>query len=193
MLFRSVAFEVTQPGFGFAGFSGIAALGLGFYGLTVVPWSFPGLALLVLGVGGLTADVWLRRLRWFSALGIAAFLAGSLLAFRGVAPAIAISPWFIGGATVASVLYYGFALTVAAQSRDRITSAQQGLVGLVGEARTDLAPEGGVHVKGTMWRGRAISGTIPAGMRIRVRGLDGLVLRVEAEPGAPLDVDEENA
>ena len=44
-----------------------------------------------------------------------------------------------------------------------------------------------------MWRGRAISGTIPAGMRIRVRGLDGLVLRVEAEPGAPLDVDEEDA
>ena len=189
--FAAVAFEVTQPGFGFAGFSGIASLGLAAYGLTVVPWSFPGIALLVLGVGGLTADVWLRRLGWLSGIGIVAFLAGSLLAFRGVAPAIAISPWFIGGATVASALYYGFALTVAAQSRDRITSAQQGLIGLVGEARTDLTPEGGVHVKGTMWRGRSTGGTIVAGTRIRVRGLDGLVLRVEAEPGAALDGDEE--
>ncbi|MFM8944353.1 MAG: NfeD family protein [Actinomycetota bacterium] len=189
--FAAIAFEVTQPGFGFAGFSGIAALGLAVYGLTVVPWSVPGLALLVLGVGGLTADVALRRLGWLSAIGIAGFLAGSILAFRGVAPAIAISPWFLGGATVASVLYYGFALTVAAQSRDRIVSAQQGLVGLVGEARTDLTPEGGVHVKGTMWRGRSTGGTIPAGTRIRVRGLDGLVLRVEAEPGAPLSVEDE--
>ena len=189
--FAAVAFEVTQPGFGFAGFSGIASLGLAAYGLAVVPWSFPGIALLVLGVGGLTADVWLRRLGWLSGIGIVAFLAGSLLAFRGVAPAIAISPWFIGGATVASALYYGFALTVAAQSRDRITSAQQGLIGLVGEARTDLTPEGGVHVKGTMWRGRSTGGTIVAGTRIRVRGLDGLVLRVEAEPGAAIDGDEE--
>ena len=164
MLFRS---------FGFAGFSGIASLGLAAYGLAVVPWSFPGIALLVLGVGGLTADVWLRRLGWLSGIGIVAFLAGSLLAFRGVAPAIAISPWFIGGATVASALYYGFALTVAAQSRDRITSAQQGLIGLVGEARTDLTPEGGVHVKGTMWRGRSTGGTIVAGTRIRVRGQIG--------------------
>ena len=49
---------MTQPGFGFAGFSGIAVLGLGFYGLTVVPWSFPGKVLrheVSLLTGGSTA------------------------------------------------------------------------------------------------------------------------------------------
>jgi membrane protein implicated in regulation of membrane protease activity len=42
-----------------------------------------------------------------------------------------------------------------------------------------------VYVKGTMWRGRSAEGEIVQGARIRVRGVDGLVLRVEAEPNDP--------
>ncbi|MFM7719346.1 MAG: NfeD family protein [Actinomycetota bacterium] len=187
----ALAFELTQPGFGFAGFSGLALAALGAYGLTVVPASPAGLGLLGAGILASVLDVVRRRLDWLSALGAIAFLAGSLLAFRGVAPAIAISPWLVGGATVASVLYYGFVLTVALQSRERITSTQEGLIGLVGETRSELRPEGSVHVKGTLWRGRAASGTIPAGTRVRVRGLDGLVLRVEAEAAPPTSEPEE--
>ena len=109
-----------------------------------------------------------------------------------MADAIAISPWLIGGIAVASSLYYGFGLTVAMQSRDRVLSTQQGLVGLVGEARGRLAPDGPVHVKGAMWRGRAVSDPIAAGTKVRVRGVDGLVLRVEAEP-AEFDPDPDGA
>jgi membrane-bound serine protease (ClpP class) len=70
---------------------------------------------------------------------------------------------------------------VALRARDRVRSAQIGLVGLVGEARTDLDPEGGVFVKGTLWRARSMNGPIRSGRRIRVRGIDGLILRVEEE------------
>lgn len=186
----ALAFELTQPGFGFAGFSGIALLALGVYGVTVVQPSPLGFALLVGGILLLVWDVQFRRLRWPTIAGTAAFLAGSVLAYGDVAPAIGISPWLIGGATITTVLYYGFVLTVALQSRDRITSTQQGLLGLVGEARTDLRPEGSVHVKGTLWRGKAEAGTILAGTKVRVRGLDGLVLRVEALPaGATIDAE----
>jgi membrane-bound ClpP family serine protease len=83
---------------------------------------------------------------------------------------------------LASLLFYGFALTVAIQSHDRIVDTQRGLIGLVGEARGSLAPEGPVYVKGAMWRGRSADGSIEPGTRVRVRGIDGLVLRVEAEP-----------
>jgi len=130
------------------------------------------------------------RLRKLSALtyaGVACFGAGSLLAWGGVAHAIRISPWLIGGAVVATFLYYGFALTVAIQSRDRILSTQRGLIGLVGEARGVLSPDGPVFVKGALWRGRSATGDIPAGSRIRVRGVEGLILRVEPES----DPDEE--
>jgi membrane-bound serine protease (ClpP class) len=187
----ALAFELTQPGFGFAGFSGIAMLLLAGYGLFAVPFSGLGLLLTISGVVLLGADVWIRRLGVLTWAGLGVFAAGSVLLFRGVSSQIDLSPWFVGSLTVASALYYGFGLTVALQARDRIASAQRGLIGLVGEARGDLAPEGPVFVKGTLWRGRASQGhdRIDKGARIRVRGVDGLVLTVEAEPAPPGGAD----
>ena len=179
----AVAFETTQPGFGFAGFSGVGMLLLAAYGMTVVPVSWPGFLLLVGGIGAMVLDVRVRRLGVLTAAGLLAFLAGSILAWGGLAPDLQISPWLVGGAVVASLLYYGFGLTVALQSRDRIVSTQRGLIGLVGEARGRLAPEGPVFVKGAMWRGRAASGEIAQGTPVRVRGVEGLILRVEPEAG----------
>ena len=106
---------------------------------------------------------------------------------RAVLGVLWVSPWLIGFATIASLLYYGFGLTVAVQSRERVTSTQKGLVGLVGEARGTLDPEGPVFVKGTLWRGKTQAGPIPEGTRVRVRGVDGLILRVEPEPEPPAE------
>jgi membrane-bound serine protease (ClpP class) len=181
----AIAFELTQPGFGFAGFSGIALVALAVYGLTVAVPSWPGFVLLLLGIGLLMLDVRLRSLSWPTWIGLAAFGAGSLLAWDDVDPSIRISPWLIGGAILASLLYYGFALTVAIQSRDRIVGTQRGLVGLVGEARGPLAPDGPVFVKGALWRGRTNGAPIEAGTPIRVRGVDGLILQVEVEQAHP--------
>jgi membrane-bound serine protease (ClpP class) len=176
-----IAFELTQPGFGFAGFSGVFLVLLGLYGLTVaVPW-WPGFLLLLGGIAALGQDVRLRRFGVLTYGGLAAFAAGSFLAYDQVADAITISPWLIVGATVASWLYYGFGLTVAVQSRDRIIATQRGLIGLVGEARGRLAPDGPVHVKGAMWRGRSLGDPIAPGTKVRVRGVDGLTLKVEPE------------
>lgn len=176
-----IAFELTQPGIGVAGVGGIAMVLAAAYGLVVVAPSWPGLGLLLAGLGLLTADVRLRRLGVLTGLGMAAFAAGSVLLYRGVADAIDISPWLIGACVVGAFLYFGFGLTVAIQSRERLTSTRRGLIGLVGETRGLLAPDGPVFVKGTLWRGRAMDGPIPAGTRVRVRGLDGLVLKVEPE------------
>lgn len=178
----AIAFELTQPGFGVAGISGALALALAGYGLSVIPVGWLGVALLVGGVGLQGLDVAIRRLAWLTAAGTVAFAAGSVLAWRGVAVAIDLSPWLIGLATMAGALFFGFALTVALRARERVRSAQVGLVGLVGETRKDLDPEGAVFVKGTLWRARSSDGPIAKGRRVRVRGVDGLVLRVEEEP-----------
>jgi membrane-bound serine protease (ClpP class) len=180
-----IAFELTQPGIGVAGVAGIAMVGAATYGLVVVPPSWPGLGLLLAGLVLLTADVRFRRLGVLTALGMAAFSAGSVLLYGGVADAIDISPWLVGAAVVGAFLYFGFGLTVAIQSRERLTSTRHGLIGLVGETRGLLAPDGPVFVKGTLWRGRAMDGPIPPGTRVRVRGLDGLVLKVEPETEGP--------
>jgi membrane-bound serine protease (ClpP class) len=177
-----IAFELTQPGFGVAGIGGAASLALAGYGLAVIPVSWPGLALILGGIGLQGVDVAIRRVAWLTLAGTVAFAAGSFLAWRGVAPAIDLSVWLIALFTVAGALFFGFGMTVALRSRDRARSAQVGLVGLVGEARADLNPEGAVFVKGTLWRARSSDGPIPKGRRVRVRGIDGLILRVEEEP-----------
>jgi membrane-bound serine protease (ClpP class) len=177
-----LAFELTQSGIGVAGAAGVVALALAGYGLTVIPVHLLGLGLVLAGVGLQGADVLIRRVGALTIAGTLAFGGGSILAWYGVAPAVDLSLWLVIPATIAGGLYFGFALTVALRARERVTRAQVGLVGLVGEARSDIDPEGGVFVKGTMWRARTSNGPIPKGTRVRIRGIDGLILRVDREP-----------
>ncbi|HJP64943.1 MAG TPA: NfeD family protein [Actinomycetota bacterium] len=176
-----IAFEFTQPGVGRAGIGGALALALAGYGLSVVPVHWAGIALILAGTGAQALDVVIRRVAYLTGAGTAAFVVGSLWAWWGVASAIDVPLWLIILVSVGGFLLFGFGMTVALRARERVRSAQVGLVGLVGEARTDLNPEGGVFVKGTLWRARSMNGPIASGRRVRVRGIDGLILRVEEE------------
>lgn len=180
-----IAFEFTQPGIGMAGVAGVVALGLAVYGLTVVPVNWWGLALLLAGMGMQVLDVLIKRVQVLTLAGTAAFFAGSWIAWSGVAPAVDLALWLIVFLTVAGFLLLGFGFTVALKARERVRTAQVGLVGLTGEVRSDLNPEGGVFVKGALWRARSMDGPIRAGRRIRVRGIDGLILQVEEEVERP--------
>jgi membrane-bound serine protease (ClpP class) len=179
-----LAFELTQPGFGFAGFAGLFLLALALYGISVVPPTWYGLLVFLAGLGALALDVRLRRFGPLTWGGTVVFAIGSFLLYGQVAQAIRISPWLIAGAMLGVFLFFGFGMTVAVASRDRIVQTQRGLIGLVGEARGKMAPDGPVFVKGALWRGRSLGETIPSGAKVRVRGVDGLVLKVEAEPEA---------
>ncbi|TMK85929.1 MAG: nodulation protein NfeD [Actinobacteria bacterium] len=178
-----IAFEATQPGLGLAGIAGVIFLAFAGYGLTVVPVHWSGLAILLAGTGLMALDVLIRRVAVLTVVGAAAFATGSFLAWRGVSSSIDLPVWLMVLATIGSLLFFGFGMTVALRSRERVRTAQVGLVGLVGEVRSDLDPEGGVYVKGTIWRARSSDGPIPKGSRVRVRGIDGLILRVEPESG----------
>ncbi len=177
----AIAFELTQPGFGMAGIGGALGLLLSGYGLTVVPVHWFGFAMLLLGMGLPALDAVVKRLGVLTVAGTGLFAAGSVLAWHGISPAVDVSLWLIVLLTVGGVLLFGFGLTVALRARERVRTAQVGLVGLVGEARKDIDPEGAVYVKGTLWRARSSNGPIPAGTRVRIRGVDGLILRVERE------------
>jgi membrane-bound serine protease (ClpP class) len=178
----AVAFELTQPAFGIAGIGGAAFLAFAGYGLAVVPVNWLGIALVLGGTGLQALDVIVKRVAVLTAIGTALFAAGSVLAWFGVSPVIDLPVWLIVLATLGGFLFFGFGMTVALRARERVRTAQVGLVGLVGDVRTDLDPEGGVYVKGTIWRARSTDGFIPKGARVRVKGIDGLVLKVEREP-----------
>jgi membrane-bound serine protease (ClpP class) len=176
-----LAFELTQPGLGLAGIGGAVFLAFAIYGLTVIPVHWIGIGLIVAGMAMQGLDVILRRLGVLTFAGTAVFAVGSAWAWWGVAPNIDVPWWLITLLTISGFLLFGFGFTVALRARERVRTAQVGLVGLVGEVRSDLNPEGGVEVKGALWRARSNNGAIPKGTRVRVRGIDGLILRVEPE------------
>jgi len=64
-----------------------------------------------------------------------------------------------------------------AQSR-RVRTGPVGMVGEIGKAATDIAPEGKVYVHSEYWNAVA-SNPIRAGEAIRIVAVEGMLLRVE--------------
>ena len=157
-------------------------LAFAIYGLTVVPVHWIGIVLIVAGMAMQGLDVILRRLGVLTFAGTAVFAAGSAWAWWGVAPNIDVPWWLITLFTVSGFLLFGFGFTVALRARERVRYGAGGAGGAGGGGRSDINPEGGVEVKGALWRARSGNGGIPKGTRVRVRGIDGLILRVEPEP-----------
>jgi membrane-bound serine protease (ClpP class) len=180
--FWAIVFELSQPGIGLAGIAGAIALIMSFYALAILPVNIAGLILILLGLVFFTIDVYTAGLGIWTVGGALALLAGSILLFGGVAPAVAVSGWVIALVVAGSVLFFGFAMTVALRARRRAAvTGSEGMVGLSGEARSDLSPDGQAWVKGALWKARAMNGPIPKGTRVRVRRIDGLLLLVQAE------------
>ena len=182
--FWALVFELAQPGIGVAGVAGAVALIMALFALGSLPFSVAGLGLVVLGLVFFAIDVVTAGLGVWTVGGTLALLAGSILLFGGVAPAIEVSPWAIGIVVVGSVLFFGFAMTVAMRARRRVSvTGSEGMIGLPGEARSDISPEGQAWVKGALWRARALNGPIAKGSPIRVRRVDGLLLLVQVDEG----------
>ena len=180
--FWAIVFELSQPGLGIAGVAGAVSLILAFYSLAVLPVNIAALLLVLLGLVLFTIDVFVAGLGVFTVGGAIALAVGSFLLFAGVSPVIEVSPWLIGAVVLSSVLFFGFAMTVAMRVRRRQSiTGQEALVGMTGETRADLNPEGHVWVKGAIWKARAVNGPIVKGRRVRVRRVDGLMLLVQEE------------
>ena len=68
------------------------------------------------------------------------------------------------------------------------TIGRSWIIGELGEATTDVDPEGTVRIKGAPWRAVTNRATpLKAGDRVRVVGLDRLLLEVEPEAGGAKD------
>jgi membrane-bound serine protease (ClpP class) len=107
-------------------------------------------------------------------------------AYRFDPAAFQMSPLVVWPTPIALVLLLGFvAWKVVGSRRRRLVAGAQGLVGESGDALSALGPGGGeVFVHGEYWRARS-SGPLAPGSRVRVVGVEGLVLLVEPEVAAP--------
>lgn len=182
-----LVFELYFPGIGAAGLMGGAALGLGLYGFTLLPVSWLAVAAIVIGVCLMVPDLHLGGLGVFTGAGTLLLVAGSFWLVPHAPPSLGLPWWAILLGLAGTLVFFISVMTAALRSRfARPPAGAEGLLGGIGVARTDLAPDGEVTADGSLWRARTLGAAIAEGARVRVKSISGLVLLVE-----PLDLDEE--
>ena len=173
-----IIFELYNPGIGLGGILGGVALLLGFYSLSVLPTNWAGVLLIVLGVVFLLVDLHTAGLGIWTVGGIAGLVAGGLLLFSGAS--LRVDAWTIAAAVIGTLIFFISVMTAALRVRlRRPITGEEGLIGSVAEAKTDIAPEGTVVTKGMLWRARTMETGIAAGEKVQVKATEGLVLLVE--------------
>ena len=173
-------FELYNPGIGLAGILGGISLLLGFYALSVLPTNWVGAFLLILGVVFFLVDLQTAGLGIWTVGGVIALIAGGILLFAGAAPEVQVSPWSIAGAVALTLVFFVSVMTAALRVRlRRPIMGEEAMLGEIGEAKTDIAPEGTVLTKGTLWRARTMETGIAAGSKVKIMATEGLVLLVE--------------
>ena len=171
-------FEFTHPGVGFPGIAGLICLLLALYAFQTLPVSYAAVALLVLGIGLLIAEVKIISHGLLAVGGVIALTLGSLMLFESPDPNLQVSLHVILPAVVslAAIILFVLQRALRAQARPVATGAQ-GLVGEIGVASSDLAPDGKVFVHGELWNASSPQ-RILRGERVRVVRVDGLHLHV---------------
>ena len=188
--FFGLIFELYNPGLGAGGIAGTIALGFSFYAFTALPVSWIAVALLVLAFFLLTWDLSRGTLAILSILGAICLIAGTLLLYSGSHPAIRLSWWAAIGGIVMTVLFFVSVMTSAIRARTaKPLPGSDGILEAVGVARTDIAPDGQVMARGTLWRARTLGAAIGQGTAVKVKGISGLMLMVEPTNEAPAQSD----
>lgn len=174
-------FELQNPGMIFPGVVGGICLILGFYSLHVLPVNYAGLALIILSAVLFILEIYVTSQGLLTIGGIVSLVFGSLILFESDVPYLRVSWEVIMWAVVIVAGFVIFILTlgVRAQFRKRATGSD-GMLGEIGTARTDVNTDGGtVYVHGEFWNA-ASDKLIKSGNKVRVVGIDGMTLKVEA-------------
>lgn len=178
-------FELFTAGVGIAAAVGIISLGLAAFGLGALPTRPLGLALIVLAIAGFSIDTQAGAPRLWTGIGTVALVAGSLLLFDGLAIPLATMVLVIA----ATLVFVISGLPSVVRSRfSTPTIGREAMIGEMGVALADVAPEGTVEIRGAAWRARTNRATpIKAGEPVRVVAIEGIVLEVEPEEGGAKD------
>lgn len=161
------------PGSGVLEVAAVVCLVLAIAGLTQLPVNIVGIILIV--VAGLLFVVDLKVRSVALAVGAAVSLVlGSVFLFPPVEGTPRVSPWLIGGVTLALVGFSGVALSAAVRAqRLHVKVAAESIVGQRGVVTRPIDPIGTVQMQGELWTAVADE-FIGAGEQVEVVALEGL-------------------
>ncbi|NIW45512.1 MAG: hypothetical protein GWN30_12420 [Gammaproteobacteria bacterium] len=178
--FLLLIFALLTPGTGFFEAGAVIILGLAAWRIVDLSINVWALVLLVLGLVPLIFAIRNRQRTLNLALTVAAFVIGSAFLFRAekwwqpaVNPVLAVVTSLAAGG-----LLWLMTTKILEAEEKQPSHDLSGLVGSIGEARTDVHAEGSVYLRGEMWTAESEE-PIPAGSRVKVVSREGFVLHVE--------------
>lgn len=179
-----VYFEFQHPGAIVPGVVGSVSVVLALYGFHMLPINLTGVLLIAVALGLFVLEAKVQGFGILGLGGIAAAVVGSLILIDVPNPELRLPLGLILAVVVPFAVMLTFMLRLAIRARRvKVTTGTSGMIGLRGRAQTAIAPEGTIFVRGELWHARSQM-SIGPGEGVRVVGLDGLTLAVEAEKDA---------
>lgn len=177
--FYGLFFELSNPGHVLPGIMGALFLILAFYSFQILPINYAGLALIIFGIILLILEVKITSYGLLSIGGIAAMILGSIMLMDTPDPLFQISKSVIFTTVGFSVVIFLVALRLVVKAmKNRPVTGFEGLLGLVGEAETEITPQGGtVMINGEIWKAYSDE-SISRYSHVTVVELDNMKLKV---------------
>jgi membrane-bound serine protease (ClpP class) len=178
-----IVVELWHPGLILPGTVGAVSLIVALFGLQVLPVSWAGLLLMLLAAAFWVAEVFVVSHGALTVAGAVCFVIGSLMLFDPAGPAYQVSIEVALSVALAVGLFMAFAVAKIVQVRRAPVAV--GIENLLGSPAV-VRSGGYVLAAGELWRATSAHGEpLEPGQRVRVTGIDGLVLTVAPDAGAP--------
>ncbi len=173
--------EFNHPGAIVPGVVGVVFILLALFALNLLPTQYASFTLIIAAFVLFALEAKFATHGVLGLGGIALLTIGGLLLVDGPIPQMRVQLWTALGVSVPLGLITVFLMTIALRARrSKVVTGLQGMIGAVGEARTDIDPEGKVFVQGELWNAHARS-RVGLGEHVVVRKVEGLDLEVEKQ------------
>jgi len=171
--------EFNHPGAVIPGTVGVVFILLAAFALNLLPVRFAAIAMIIGAFALFAAEAKFASHGVLTTGGIVLLTLGGLFLVDAPIPEMRVHLVTALAVSTPLGLITAFLMSIAVRARrNKIVTGEQGLIGEIGIAQTQLAPAGKVFVHGELWD--AVSTIpIPAGEQIVVRQVEGLTLRVD--------------
>jgi membrane-bound serine protease (ClpP class) len=171
--------EFNHPGAVLPGVVGIVFVLLALFALNLLPTRYAAFTLIMAAFVMFALEAKFATHGILGVAGIALMTMGGLLLVDGPIPEMRVKLWTALAVSVPLGAITVFLMAIALKARrNKVVTGEQGMIGSLGEARTDIDPEGKVFVQGELWNAHAPS-RVQMGEQVVVRKIDGLELEVE--------------
>lgn len=167
-------FELSNPGLILPGVVGAISLILALYSFQTLPINYAGLLLIVVGLVCFIAEIKIMSYGLLSVGGVVSILLGSLMLIDSDVPYAQLSRSLIFATVgVTSFIALSAVWLAVKAAKKKVVSGCEAMIGLEGEARTDLNFEGEILVQGEIWH--AVSREpVERGGKVIVEAIEGL-------------------